>query len=190
MGTSIAPGILLAAPSLRCPFFERTVVLLVDHSAEGSFGFVVNKLTDMKLTHVFEQLDIPKPWHSPIGEKVLLGGPVSTDTGWILFDPRSATQADIELARPIADGISCCASTTMIERIAAGDGPTRNFMVLGYAGWGAGQLDEELVSGSWFPVDLDIELLFDVSPDARWAAAYDMLGVDPSRVIDTGMTSA
>jgi putative transcriptional regulator len=180
MVSEIAPGFLVAAPSLRDPNFVRTVVLLVEHDGDGSLGFVVNRpLEDVTLGSVLEELQLPVPTRHADAQ-VLYGGPVAPQTGWLVYERDAATEEPEGIR--VSERVGVSASRDLLERIARGEGPERHFLALGYAGWGAGQLDEELRAGVWIPADLDASILFDTSLDDRWARALRSLGVDPARI--------
>jgi putative transcriptional regulator len=178
---------LVAAPSLRCPFFNHTLVLLVDHGEEGSFGFVLNKPAEVQLASVLSELDLSADLapHVP----VMLGGPVSPQTGWVVFD-RESIETTLEEVLDVEANVSLTASIKMLEAFAAGRGPERAVLLLGYAGWGPGQLEDEMRDGSWFPMDVDARLIFDVPPEERWDAALAQLGIEPGWVMGTSAPSA
>ncbi len=180
MRTKLAPGLLVASPSLRCPFFGRTVIALVEHGEEGALGFVINRPIDMPVATLLESLGVEE--RAQGGDaKVWLGGPVSTGTGAVLFDPTSGDASGIE-AVALTPSLALSASRALLERIARGAGPSRFVVLLGYAGWSAEQLDDEIRDGSWLWGDLDASLVFEGDPEARWATAMARLGVDPARV--------
>ena len=166
------PGFLVAAPSLSCPFFGRTVVLLIDHGSDGSFGIVINKRAPVGFGDVLGDLRVPIEVDRPPDLPVHVGGPVSPDTGWLVFDP-----ADLDLdlgdrAMPIASSLSLTSSFTVLERIAHGRGPSRAIMSLGYSGWGPGQLESEMKEGSWIPTDVDAAIVYDVPVEDRWERTH------------------
>lgn len=175
---------------MRCPFFNHTLVLLVDHGEEGSFGFVINRLTDLAIRDVFDEVGVTGDAADSVEAPVLLGGPVSPESGWILYDAEGVPQPSSGSTIAVGDRISCSASIELLRRIARGDGPETCAMMLGYSGWGAGQLESEMQQGSWIPVDLDYSLVFDTPIDMRWEAALATLGIDPARVIDSQIASA
>lgn len=185
MAQKLAPGLLVAAPSLQCPFFNYTVVLLVDHSDEGSFGFVVNKPSEVHFRQVLEEMQLDFDEQAPPDTPVLVGGPVSVETGWIVFDPQGQSWPDDETLH-VTDGVCISASVEMLRMLASGHGPGRRLMTLGYSGWGPGQLEEELSQGSWIPVDLDPRVLFEAPAEERWSRALSTLGIDPARVSSHG----
>lgn len=176
-----SPCLLVAAPSLECPFFGRSVVLLVEHGDEGSLGFVVNRPSDMDFQDVASQLSLPRRPDGRAPASVLMGGPVQPESGWLLLDGKPAPAVDDGLI-DLPQGLSLSASIQTLERLARGDGPDRSLLFLGYAGWGPGQLGDEFRDGSWIPADLDARLLFDLPLEERWTAALGSLGVDPGRV--------
>ena len=183
MASNLSPGFLVAAPSLRDPHFDRALVLLVDHRPEGSLGFVVNRPASTTLRRVLDELGMPVS-ASAHDATVLVGGPVAPHTGWIVFDPRgAAVTADGVIVVNEALGVS--ASRALLESIALGRGPARHVLILGYAGWGAGQLDDELQKGAWIPTDLDASTVFDTPLEERWDRALRSLGIDPARLVNT-----
>ncbi len=175
---------------MRCPFFNHTLVLLVDHSEEGSFGFVINKGTELSMNQVLSEVGIAGSHREALHAPVLLGGPVSPESGWILYDSDGVTHPRSGRTIFVSEHLACSASMDLLEQLAQGQGPQRCAMLLGYAGWGPGQLDEEMSQGSWIPVDLKNELVFDTDIDDRWKAALATLGIDPGRVMDTHVANA
>jgi len=175
---------------MRCPFFNHTLVLLVDHGNEGSFGFVVNRSTDLDMADVFQEVGVDAGPTTAADVPVLLGGPVSPETGWILYDVEGVPQPDSGRTIAVGERMACSASLELLRRMARGEGPHTCAMVLGYAGWGVGQLESEMKEGSWIPVDLDYDLVFGTPVESRWKAALGSLGIDPARVIDSRTASA
>lgn len=188
MVSSLAPGFLVASPSLRCPFFNHTVVLLVDHGIEGSFGFVINKPSAIDFESVVAELELDDA-KGPFDVPVLQGGPVSPETGWVVFDPRNAPEIPDD-AILLTEYLAVTASLTMLESIARGRAPTRSMLSLGYSGWGEEQLEDEMREGSWIPVDLSPEILYDVPSEERWETALRELGIDPARVVSRDVAQA
>jgi putative transcriptional regulator len=179
VSTSIAPCLLVASPGLHCPFFHHTVVLLVEHDADGSLGFVVNRPGDVPLAALFETMGLPQDRSAP-GAEVWIGGPVSPETGWVLYDRDSGELPHDHLR--VGRRVGLTASRAVLEALAEGEGPTRYAVILGYAGWGPGQLDAELEEGSWIVTDAAEHLVFDVDVDHRWEAALATLGIEAGRV--------
>ena len=182
MKTGLAPGLLVATPSLVCPFFHHSVVLVVDHDERGSFGFVINKGAGVPLDAVLDDLGLVRTVDT--GAEVMMGGPVSPESGWIVYDRAEAilAQEDPDPAVLIGERLGFTSSMGALEQIARGDGPPRDMVLLGYSGWSPGQLDSEMAEGSWIPADLDLDLLFEVPAGDRWATSLDALGIDPGSV--------
>lgn len=161
------PGFLLASPQLRDPNFERTVVLLVQHDANGALGLVVNRESPVRLGDVVEALDALAPARA--NQALLWGGPVERNVGFVLFlgpSPEGWQVGEV--------GVS--ASSTRLAELAAGAG--RFHLCLGYAGWGPGQLDREVEDGSWVSVDAGAELIFDVPVADRYDVALARNGLN------------
>ncbi len=182
MASNIAPGFLVAAPSLLDPNFKRTVVLLVDHRDEGSLGFVLNRPAESNLKSMLGPLGLEVDEAEVSDAPVLVGGPVAPNTGWLVFEPgSSATPAANDLVR-ISDKLAVSASRDLLEMLVTHKGPERMALMLGYSGWGPGQLDAEILHGSWIPIDFDDRIVFDTPVDERWAASLRLLGIDPARL--------
>ena len=188
MVSSLAPGFLVASPTLSCPFFNHTVVLLVDHGEEGSFGFVINKPSPIDFASVVAELEL-EGGSGPFDVPVLQGGPVSPETGWVVFDPRNAPEIPDD-AILLNEYVAVTASLTMLEAIANGRAPVRSMLSLGYSGWGEEQLEDEMREGSWIPVDLSPEILYDVPNEERWKTALQVLGIDPARMVGRDVAQA
>ena len=182
MEANVAPGLLLSMPHLLDPNFARAVVLMIEHSDEGSFGLIVNHPSDLPVSELLEQIDIT--WRGATDAVVWSGGPVTPTTGWVLHEPvaglgdESRDSQSIE----IAPGISLSTSPDLLRDI-AGAPPAKVRFLLGYSGWGAGQLAAEMVHGSWLHVEATPELVFDTPADAMWDTALRSLGVDPETLI-------
>jgi putative transcriptional regulator len=182
MASQLAPGFLVAAPSLLDPNFKRTVILLVDHKPEGSIGFVVNRPAQVQLRTMLERLGLATADDGPnSNSSVLVGGPVNPQTGWVVFEQGSLTADSQEIVR-VSDRLAVSASRELLQTLVAHKGPERMLLVLGYSGWAPGQLDAEIVQGAWIPVDFDDRIVFDTPFDQRWASALRILGIDPARL--------
>lgn len=176
--TTLAPGLLVATPTLRDPNFAGSVVLMVEHSEDGALGFVVNRLCPTELRSVFEQLQMPlDQLLTPV--PVLVGGPVAAQTGWVVFEsPESVHEREDVLH--VTDHLAVSASKEVLLDAARGSFSGRAVLVQGYAGWGPGQLEAELAAGVWLPVELDPNILFDTPLDQRWMASLQRLGIHPA----------
>jgi putative transcriptional regulator len=190
----LAPGFLVASPALRDPNCRRTVVLLVEHGPGGSLGFVVNRPSSLSFDRVVSSLGLestatpnatPELPSAPfVPFPLYVGGPVSPQSGWILFDPRKASEADLTDAVLLADDVALSASRALLETMARSTSfPGSRLLAMGYAGWAGGQLDEELERGVWLPATLSHQALFDVEPQERWASVLRREGIEPGRVV-------
>lgn len=175
---SLIGHVLVAMPGMDDPRFARAVVLLCQHNEDGAMGLVVNRLSDYRLSEILAQMQISDVHADFADRPVLAGGPVQTDRGFVLHE--GATDWDSTLR--IADALAVSTSRDVLERIAAGTGPTRFLLMLGFSGWGPGQLESELADNAWLTVPADNELLFDVPLEMRWQAATSRLGVDPGQL--------
>jgi len=178
METVIAPGFLVAAPHLKDPNFDSTVVFMVEHDdEEGSLGLVINRESELTLERVLTQmkLQLPADGIAEGDRRVFYGGPVSPELGWIVHTPEWRGQG----TRLVGEVVAVSASLEVLRAIASGEGPREFLFCLGYAGWGPGQLVDEIKTGSWFNVPFESALIFDVAIDARWKTAIERLGIDP-----------
>ncbi len=173
-GLGLAPTLLLSMPQLSDPNFKRSVVLLCEHTREGAFGLVLNRPTGTAASDVIE-LDPPLSHDS--GLQLWVGGPVEPQRGWILVGEEPA---DVEAVR-VKDGLYLSASPVLLRRLLESPAPAqRSRFLIGYAGWGPGQLDGELLQSAWLTADVDLDLVFDTEAEAMWEAAIRRLGVDPN----------
>ncbi|AZO81432.1 hypothetical protein B5U98_25585 [Bosea sp. Tri-39] len=175
---------LIAMPGMSDQRFARSVVYLCAHSEDGAMGIIVNKpAADTRFPELLVQLDVIPPDQAirlPTQAekvKVLRGGPVETKRGFVLhsadFFLESATL-------PIDDGICLTATLDILRAIAVGTGPESAVLALGYAGWGAGQLESEIQSNGWLHCPADQALLFDDALDTKYTRALGKLGIDPA----------
>jgi putative transcriptional regulator len=184
MASDLAPGFLVAAPNLLDPNFVRSVVLLVDHREEGSLGFVVNRPADIDFAQVIEDLGLPQEGQPAPSVPVMVGGPVSQRTGWIVYEQGAAlVDPPDEGTIEVTPNLRVSASRDRLDTLARTPDARSHMLVLGYAGWGAGQLDEEIRQGAWIPVSLDEEVIFQTPFDDRWQTALTHAGIDPRHLV-------
>lgn len=175
---SLAGHVLVAMPGMDDPRFARAVVLLCQHNQDGAMGLVVNRLSDYRLSEIFAQMQITD-FQSVVADRaVLAGGPVQADRGFVLHEGA----ADWDSTLRINAALAVSTSRDVLEMIAAGKGPTQYVLMLGFSGWGPGQLEDELADNAWLTVPADNELLFQVPLDLRWQTATARLGVDPGHL--------
>jgi len=171
---------LIAMPALEDPNFHRSVTLVCQHDASGAMGIVINRAADCTLGELLDQLALPTTDEHVARMPIVSGGPVHPDRGFVLHDDPREWGSTLRLGR----GLAVTTSREILVAMARGDGPRRALVALGYAGWTAGQLEEELAQNSWLTVPADQAIVFDLPLDARWQAAARSLGVDLSRLAD------
>jgi putative transcriptional regulator len=171
--------LLIAMPSLQDPNFSRTVTYVCEHSEEGALGIVINRPLDLDLGTVFEQLEL-EPSADPILARtpVLQGGPVSQERGFVLHEVLPDLETPYDASMVVTERIRVTTSQDILTAMASGRGPRRALLALGYAGWGAGQLEQEMSDNAWLSVPANLKILFDTPFDQRWQAAAGLLGVD------------
>lgn len=183
MLSSLAPGFLVASPSLLDPNFMRTVILLVEHGPERSLGFVVNRPADIRFSRVVRELN-PGAAQTAPQVPVMMGGPVSPETGWIVYgaDQGGYAPEDDGTIR-VAERIRVSPSRDRLARLSEQGTAPAHMLVLGYAGWAEGQLDVEIQQGAWIPVELDETVVFETPVEERWNAALAQAGIDPMLLV-------
>ncbi len=165
---------LIAMPGLQDTNFFRTVTYICDHNEEGAMGIVLNRPTDLQLKDILEQLNIDQANPTAGGQQIYVGGPVQTERGFVLHTSERKWDSTLE----ITPEISITTSRDILQSIAHGDGPHNSLIALGYAGWGAGQLEDEMGANAWLSGPAESAIIFDLPPDQRWEAAAELLGVD------------
>jgi len=177
---ALSGQLLVALPSLADPNFSRSITLVCQHDADGAMGVTINRPSEYTLGEVFRQMGIERADAALCARPVVAGGPVHPERGFVLHDGDRAWDSTLA----IADGLFVTTSRDVLEALASGEGPPSAMVALGCAGWGAGQLEQELVENSWLTVPADHELLFELPLEQRWQAAAGRIGVDLSRLTD------
>ncbi|HEY0874084.1 MAG TPA: YqgE/AlgH family protein [Vicinamibacterales bacterium] len=172
MTDGFRPTLLLSMPQMQDPNFARTVVLLCDYVPDGAFGLVLNRPTDLPAS---EMVRLDPPVLAGNALPLFIGGPVQPERGWILV----GEPPDEAEFRTVIDGLYLSTSPQLLRRVLQARPEPRARVVAGYAGWGPGQLDEELAQSSWLMADVQLDLVFDVDVNAMWETAIRRLGADP-----------
>lgn len=172
--TDLTNHFLIAMPQLEDPNFFHTVTYICEHSDDGAMGIVINRPMELHLADIFEQLKIPIASEKVSEQPVYIGGPVQSDRGFVLHDSNSDWASTLR----VTPQISVTTSLDILEAIAAGKGPEQNLVALGYASWGAGQLESELAQNAWLSGPAESDIIFKRASKERWQAAADLLGVD------------
>lgn len=175
--TSLAPGLLVAAPPLGDPNFDRSVVLLAAHGPDGAFGWVINGRELMTLPELLVRAEITSETIDAPGS-VRLGGPVSPEQVWLVYRTEDRFP-DIEGQFDVGNGITASASRKILEAVAEGRTPSSLVGLVGYAGWAPLQLENEIRSGAWLPTDVDQHIVFETPREQVWTAAYERMGTTP-----------
>lgn len=171
---SLENHLLIAMPSLKDPFFQKTVTYICEHNDDGAMGLIINvpvNITLNELLQQFREQDIELP---NLEQMVLAGGPVSPDRGFVLHSPQPGWSSSLALSSEIM----ITTSKDILMALGTEKEPENYVVTLGYAGWGAGQLENEILQNSWLTIPADKELLFETPYDQRWQKATERLGID------------
>ena len=168
--------LLVAMPGMGDPRFERSVIFLCAHSAEGAMGLIVNRpVPDLSFEDLLDQLGLELGSGQP-PIRVHFGGPVEVSRGFVLHSTDYGGQG---ATLQVDDRFGMTATLDILEEIAAGRGPEASFLALGYAGWGPGQLEDEIGRNGWLTCEAAPEIVFAERNDDKWSRALRTLGVDP-----------
>ena len=168
--------LLVAMPAMRDTRFEKTVIYMCIHNAEGAMGLVVNRAIDsITFPELLSQLAIETERQPPI-LPVHFGGPVETGRGFVLHTSEYGQTGTVM----VDDHIGLTATVDILKDLAARQGPQNSLLALGYAGWGPGQLDGEIQQNAWLHVPADDDLVFDEELDSKWDRAVAKIGIDPA----------
>lgn len=174
--------LLIAMPGMQDPNFDHGVTLMCQHNEEGALGITINRNSDLTLIDVLAQLDIQCADERIAGQPVLQGGPVQQERGFVIHTGEKTWDATTR----VAPGIMVTTSRDILEAIAESRGPGKYIVALGYAGWSAGQLEEELKGNAWLNTAADTAIVFDSPIDDRWARAVASLGIDAATLQPVG----
>lgn len=174
MDTSFQHHFLIAMPSLHDSFFNRTVIYICEHDEKGAMGLVVNQPGSLMLPELLEYFEIKVLESDMKTQAVFAGGPLEKGQGMVIHDGESEWKASLKLS----EGLTLTTSIDILNTIGKGDGPENTLITLGYSGWDAGQLEQEIAENSWLTVFADKTVLFDVPVEERWHAAAKLLGIN------------
>lgn len=179
MDSTLAPGLLIAAPTMNDSRFARSVILLAEVGEEGALGFVLNQTTPYKFGDLASDIGfVMDP--EIVDNEVHYGGPVSPERGWILFqEPAVEGAKERENVLNVTSEIHLAATLEVLGEFVTCENKAPFKLLLGYAGWDAKQLEDEIQDGAWIPAALDPTLLFDVPNDELWESALGQLGLAP-----------
>ncbi len=174
---SLRNQFLIAMPQMRDPNFEGTVTYICDHNEHGAMGIVINRPLDLRLGEILEQLDLGG---QGIDRPIYAGGPVQMERGFVLHSPKGEWQSSLK----ISEGICLTTSRDILAALANDEGPEENLVALGYAGWGAGQLEREIAENCWLTCLASEEILFRTPYHKKFDTAIELLGFEPSQLSD------
>ncbi len=169
---------LIAMPTMADPNFAGSVVYICEHNERGALGLVINRPTELTLAHLFDKIDLKleiAPWKD---EPVYFGGPVQTERGFVLHVPRGEYGSTLA----VGEEIGLTTSKDVLEAVAEGNGPQKLLVTLGYSGWGAGQLENEISQNAWLTVGAKTSVIFETPVEERFAAALALLGIDSTQL--------
>ena len=181
----LANQFLIAMPGMVDDNFAGAVVYLCDHTASGAMGLVINRPTDVDLATVFDKVDLKLEIQTKAQEPVYFGGPVQTDRGFVLHEQKQGEHTThYNSSLRIPGGLAMTTSKDVLEEVAAGHGPSRFLMTLGYAGWSAGQLEDEIARNGWLNVPAPTEerahIIFDTPDEYKYQNVLALLGIEQS----------
>jgi putative transcriptional regulator len=171
---------LIAMPTMADPYFNRALIYVCEHNEQGALGVIVNRPLDLTLANLFEKVDLELQAREIGALPVHFGGPVQMDRGFVLHRPRGEWQSSMH----VTDEVGLTSSKDILVSISASGEPKDIIMTLGYAGWGAGQLEHEVAQNAWLTVPAQADILFEQPPEERLPAAMQILGVSFAQLSD------
>ncbi len=177
---NLTDNFLIAMPTLEDPYFSNALVYICEHNENGALGIIVNRPIDMNLAGLFDKIDIKLEEDTLADLPVYFGGPVQLDRGFVLHRPLGAWQSTLR----ISSEVGLTSSRDILASVAASGTPGEILVTLGYAGWDAGQLEDELAQNSWLTVPAKSSILFELPPEERLPAAMQKLGISFTQLSD------
>lgn len=165
---------LIAMPNMADPHFVRSVAYIAEHNQDGALGIVINRPTEVLFSEILKQMDIKVKLKEKLNNfPVLYGGPVHQERGFVIHPPFGKWNSTFEPGNEI----NITTSKDILQAIAANSGPERAIVTLGYAGWTAGQIEDELIKNTWISCQADPKVIFETPYDKRWEKALELVGV-------------
>ncbi|WP_263768381.1 YqgE/AlgH family protein [Propionivibrio soli] len=171
---------LIAMPAMEDPYFSKSLIYIAEHNDQGALGIIVNRPIDMDLGTLLEKIDVQLESSDLARQPVLFGGPVQTDRGFVLHRPVGEWQSTLA----VNEDVGLTTSKDVLQAVARVGRPRELMVTLGYSGWGAGQLEQELAKNAWLTVPADQSILFDLPYEDRLPKAMEILGVDITNLAD------
>lgn len=170
---------LIAMPNLQDPNFFHSVTYICEHNEYGAMGIVINQPVNLTFGELAEQIGLTPEDDTISQQQVYCGGPVEMERGFVLHRPRGNWKSTLD----VSDEIAVSTSQDIVEAMAQGKGPSDSLVALGYAGWGAGQLEREIGENSWLSGPADARIIFQTKVQKRWEEAAKLLGVDINQIV-------
>lgn len=172
--TRLTDHFIIAMPGLLDENFNQAVTYICEHDENGTFGIIINRESEITLDNIMQQMHIPYHADENRHDAVFTGGPVQANRGFILHRPTGNWNSSLI----INDSVALTTSRDILEAIADNRGPQDNIIALGYAGWGPGQLEQEMAANTWLSCPAEQQIIFDTPVEERWQAAARLIGVD------------
>lgn len=171
---------IIAMPAMADPHFAKSLTYVCEHNESGALGIVINRSIDMHLDDLLQQINVAATDPNVNKTLVHFGGPVQTDRGFVLHQPVGQWQSTIAISGDTA----LTTSKDILEAAARGEGPQKMLVSLGYAGWSAGQLEQEMAQNAWLTVEAQDSIIFDIPVEQKFSAAMSLLGLDFANFAD------
>ena len=175
-GDNLTGHFLIAMPSLNDGFFNHAVTYICEHDETGSFGIIINQQTGITIKQIAKEMKIKTDDNYNKDQSIFIGGPVDQGRGFILHRPTGHWQSSLKVKNDVA----LTTSKDILQAIVNNNGPDDCIVALGYAGWAAGQLDNEMAANTWLSCPADEQIIFNTPTEERWKAAANLIGVDLS----------
>ena len=177
---NLTDNFLIAMPALEDPYFSNSLIYICEHNENGALGIIVNRPIDMNLAGLFDKIDIKLAAENLANLPVYFGGPVQLDRGFVLHRPVGKWQSTLA----VNSEVGLTSSRDVLNSVGSAGLPAEIIVTLGYSGWDAGQLEDELAQNSWLTVPAKAEILFDIPPEERLPAAMQKLGISFTQLSD------
>lgn len=166
--------LLIAMPALDDSYFNKTVTYICEHNEEGAMGLIINLPIDLTLNELLAHIDADVESNPVMSQKVLTGGPIATQRGFVLHSSQGGWKSSL----PLSQELMITTSKDILMALGTDQAPKNFIVTLGYAGWGPGQLEEEIKANSWLTTSVDSDILFNTPIEQRWKKATEKLGID------------
>ena len=170
---------LIAMPSMEDEHFEHSVTLLCEHNDNGALGLIVNRPSDLSLADMFKHLELPDPEMDADSIPVFYGGPVQPERGFVIHRTAGNWQSSL----PLGGDLHLTTSKDILSAIGKSEGPKDFLLILGYSGWSAGQLENEMLQNAWLNTPANSDIIFHTPSAERWEAATRLLGISSSQIM-------